>query len=91
MTNLVLNGKAICCMHKGDFDEAETLLLEALNRVGYNILACFFTLHMQLLQDLLKSSVHACVLLPPSHKIIYTFLFRPSHYKFHTPIMENPL
>lgn len=32
MTNLVLNGKAICCMHKGEFDEAETLLLEALNR-----------------------------------------------------------
>ncbi|KAL8470856.1 hypothetical protein ACS0TY_033432 [Phlomoides rotata] len=32
MTNLVLNGKAVCCMHKGEFDEAETLLLEALNR-----------------------------------------------------------
>ncbi|KAL8512788.1 hypothetical protein ACS0TY_019065 [Phlomoides rotata] len=44
MTNLVLNGKAVCCMHKGEFDEAETLLLEALNRVHYNILAFFFTL-----------------------------------------------
>ncbi|XP_047957674.1 coatomer subunit epsilon-1-like [Salvia hispanica] len=32
MTSLVLNGKAVCCMHKGEFDEAETLLLEALNR-----------------------------------------------------------
>ncbi|KAL8495756.1 hypothetical protein ACS0TY_019757 [Phlomoides rotata] len=32
MTNLFLNGKAVCCMHKGEFDEAETLLLEALNR-----------------------------------------------------------
>ncbi|KAL2244568.1 coatomer subunit epsilon-1 [Sesamum indicum] len=32
MTSLLLNGKAVCCMHKGDFDEAETLLLEALNK-----------------------------------------------------------
>ncbi|KAK6150184.1 hypothetical protein DH2020_017709 [Rehmannia glutinosa] len=32
MTSLILNGKAVCCMHKGEFDEAETLLLEALNR-----------------------------------------------------------
>lgn len=34
MTSLVLNGKAVCCMHKGEFDEAEILLLEALNRVS---------------------------------------------------------
>ncbi|XP_043690096.1 coatomer subunit epsilon-1-like [Telopea speciosissima] len=32
MTTLVLNGKAVCCMHMGHFDEAETLLLEALNK-----------------------------------------------------------
>ncbi|XP_008778603.2 coatomer subunit epsilon-1-like [Phoenix dactylifera] len=32
VTPLVLNGKAVCCMHMGRFDEAETLLLEALNR-----------------------------------------------------------
>lgn len=32
MTSLVLNGKAVCCMHMGNFDEAETLLLEALNK-----------------------------------------------------------
>ncbi|GAA0139706.1 vesicle coat protein [Lithospermum erythrorhizon] len=32
MTNLVLNGKAVCCMHMGNFDEAETLLVEALNK-----------------------------------------------------------
>ncbi|KAL3522943.1 hypothetical protein ACH5RR_015777 [Cinchona calisaya] len=32
MTCLVLNGKAVCCMHMGNFDEAETLLLEALNK-----------------------------------------------------------
>ncbi|XP_043702283.1 coatomer subunit epsilon-1-like [Telopea speciosissima] len=32
MTILVLNGKAVCCMHMGHFDEAETLLLEALNK-----------------------------------------------------------
>jgi coatomer protein complex subunit epsilon len=33
MTGMVLNGKAVCCMHMGSFDEAETLLLEALNKV----------------------------------------------------------
>ncbi|KAJ4976529.1 hypothetical protein NE237_001635 [Protea cynaroides] len=32
LTTLVLNGKAVCCMHMGHFDEAETLLLEALNK-----------------------------------------------------------
>ncbi|KAG8043421.1 hypothetical protein GUJ93_ZPchr0458g22392 [Zizania palustris] len=32
MTGMVLNGKAVCSMHMGSFDEAETLLLEALNK-----------------------------------------------------------
>ncbi|KAK4361391.1 hypothetical protein RND71_020343 [Anisodus tanguticus] len=32
ITSLILNGKAVCCMHMGNFDEAETLLLEALNK-----------------------------------------------------------
>ncbi|KAJ9140912.1 hypothetical protein P3X46_031503 [Hevea brasiliensis] len=32
MMSLILNGKAVCCMHMGNFDEAETLLLEALNK-----------------------------------------------------------
>ncbi|KAL5577837.1 hypothetical protein UlMin_019536 [Ulmus minor] len=32
MTSLILNGKAVCCIHMGNFDEAETLLLEALNK-----------------------------------------------------------
>ncbi|TXG55422.1 hypothetical protein EZV62_020678 [Acer yangbiense] len=32
MTGLILNGKAVCCMQMGQFDEAETLLLEALNK-----------------------------------------------------------
>ncbi|KAK9133832.1 hypothetical protein Scep_013360 [Stephania cephalantha] len=32
MTGLVLNGKAVCYMHMGNFDEAENLLLEALNK-----------------------------------------------------------
>ncbi|KAJ6950801.1 hypothetical protein NC651_004472 [Populus alba x Populus x berolinensis] len=34
MTGLILNGKAVCCIHMGNFDEAETLLLEALNKVS---------------------------------------------------------
>ncbi|KAI3800708.1 hypothetical protein L1987_28802 [Smallanthus sonchifolius] len=32
MTSLILNGKAVCCMHMGNFDEAESFLLEALNK-----------------------------------------------------------
>jgi coatomer protein complex subunit epsilon len=36
MTCLILNGKAVCCMQMGNFDEAETLLLEALNKVTTN-------------------------------------------------------
>ncbi|KAB2601603.1 coatomer subunit epsilon-1-like [Pyrus ussuriensis x Pyrus communis] len=32
VTSLILNGKAVCCMHMGNFDEAETLLLEALQK-----------------------------------------------------------
>ncbi|MCL7045533.1 hypothetical protein MKW94_003423 [Papaver nudicaule] len=32
MTGLILNGKAVCCMQMGHFDEAESLLLEALNK-----------------------------------------------------------
>ncbi|XP_058072206.1 coatomer subunit epsilon-1-like [Magnolia sinica] len=31
-TGIILNGKAVCCMHMGHFDEAESLLLEALNK-----------------------------------------------------------
>jgi coatomer protein complex subunit epsilon len=32
MTSLILNGTAVCRMHMGNFDEAETQLLEALNK-----------------------------------------------------------
>ncbi|CAL5410845.1 unnamed protein product [Camellia sinensis] len=32
MTSLILNRKAVCCMHMGNFDQAESLLLEALNK-----------------------------------------------------------
>ncbi|XXG45179.1 hypothetical protein AAC387_Pa02g0331 [Persea americana] len=31
-TGMILNGKAVCCMHMGRFEEAELLLLEALNK-----------------------------------------------------------
>lgn len=41
MTSLILNGKAVCCMHMGNFDEAETLLLEALNKVSFEVLIYF--------------------------------------------------
>ncbi|CAK9147460.1 unnamed protein product [Ilex paraguariensis] len=39
MTSLILNGKAVCCMHMGNFDEAETLLLEALNKACSKLLS----------------------------------------------------
>lgn len=32
-TTLLLNGRAVCCMQMGRFEEAETTLLEALNKV----------------------------------------------------------
>ncbi|CAL5412887.1 unnamed protein product [Camellia sinensis] len=32
MTSLILNRKAVRCMHMGNFDQAESLLLEALNK-----------------------------------------------------------
>ncbi|KAG9439015.1 hypothetical protein H6P81_019180 [Aristolochia fimbriata] len=31
-TGMILNGKAVCCMQMGRFDEAESLLLESLNK-----------------------------------------------------------
>ncbi|CAA6668641.1 unnamed protein product [Spirodela intermedia] len=37
MTGLVLNGKAVCCMHVGNFDEAETLLLDALTKDPWDL------------------------------------------------------
>lgn len=50
MTVLILNGKAVCCMHMGNFDEAETLLLEALNKASLNIhkfiSSCYCTFHL---------------------------------------------
>ena len=36
-TALLLNGKAVCCMQMGRFEEAETALLEALNKVSRTI------------------------------------------------------
>ncbi|GAY33835.1 hypothetical protein CUMW_008210 [Citrus unshiu] len=39
MTGLILNGKAVCCMHMGNFDEAEGLLLDALNKANPETLA----------------------------------------------------
>ncbi|CAA6668637.1 unnamed protein product [Spirodela intermedia] len=37
MTRLDLNGKAVCCMHMGNFDEAETLLLDALTKDPWDL------------------------------------------------------
>ena len=48
MTGLVLNGKAVCCIHMGNFDEAETLLLEALNKARSLTLSVFFSEYITL-------------------------------------------
>ncbi|CAA7405525.1 unnamed protein product [Spirodela intermedia] len=37
MTGLVLNGKAVSCMHMGNFDEDETLLLDALTKDPWDL------------------------------------------------------
>nr|KYP37859.1 Coatomer subunit epsilon-1 [Cajanus cajan] len=39
-TSLLLNGKAVCCMHMGNFDEAETFLVEALNKARFFLTYC---------------------------------------------------
>ncbi|CDP12626.1 unnamed protein product [Coffea canephora] len=41
-TCLVLNGKAVCCMHMGNFDDAETLLLDALNKASFSLQIIFY-------------------------------------------------
>lgn len=47
MTGLILNGKAVCCMHMGNFDEAEMLLLEALNKASsFSKLVIILFLHI---------------------------------------------
>ena len=33
---MLMNGSAVCQMHMGQFEEAETRLLEALNKVCYS-------------------------------------------------------
>lgn len=69
-TSLLLNGKAVCCMHMGNFDEAETLLVEALNKACFtylciihfygfddtiDIASCLqFVQDLKLLSDLIK-------------------------------------
>lgn len=41
MTGTILNGKAVCCMRMGRFDEAESLLVEALNKVNLKFCGLF--------------------------------------------------
>lgn len=36
---MILNGKAMCSMHMGNFEEAEALLLESLNKIrAYSVI-----------------------------------------------------
>jgi Coatomer epsilon subunit len=46
MTCLILNGKAVCCMLMGNFDEAESLLIEALNKVISLFFSVFFPMEI---------------------------------------------
>lgn len=36
-TGIILNGKAVCSMHMGRFEDAESLLLEALNKAKFDL------------------------------------------------------
>jgi hypothetical protein len=65
MTGMVLNGKAVCCMHMGSFEEAETLLLEALNKVSTDDQANFSSSgepgkHVTFLFELLNPYFYSC-------------------------------
>jgi hypothetical protein len=42
-TVMLMNGSAVCQMHMGHFDEAETRLLEALNKVCFSFTFKFAT------------------------------------------------
>ena len=44
MTVPLMNGSALCHMHMGRYDDAESLLLEALNKVGYSLAHCLLLL-----------------------------------------------
>lgn len=48
MTGLVLNGKAVCCMQMGNFEEAESLLLDALTKVNH----CLFMVTAEIHGDI---------------------------------------
>uniref|UniRef100_A0A2P2LJP1 Coatomer subunit epsilon n=1 Tax=Rhizophora mucronata TaxID=61149 RepID=A0A2P2LJP1_RHIMU len=68
MTSLILNGKAVCCMQMGNFDEAETLLLEALNKASLtykNYQLIFFYLSFSVFkgQNLLLCSMSSYTIL----------------------------
>ncbi|KAA3489457.1 coatomer subunit epsilon-1 isoform X1 [Gossypium australe] len=58
MTGLILNGKAVCCMHMGNFDEAETLLLEALNKARTGLATAIDAKDPETLANLVVCSLH---------------------------------
>ncbi|ONK60817.1 uncharacterized protein A4U43_C08F22970 [Asparagus officinalis] len=68
MTGMVLNGKAVCCMHMGHFDEAESLLLEALNKDAKDA---------ETLANLVVCSLH--VGKPPARYLTQLRLLHPEH------------
>ncbi|KAB1222920.1 Coatomer subunit epsilon-1 [Morella rubra] len=73
MTSLILNGKAVCCMHMGSFDEAETLLLEALNKASFGgITLLVFVGFLMRCKRSRNSSQSGCMLSSP-WKTIFPF------------------
>ncbi|GAB2282243.1 hypothetical protein Dimus_016793 [Dionaea muscipula] len=68
VTVLILNGKAVCCMLMGNFEEAETLLLDALNKD---------TKDPEILANLVVCSLHLGK--PPSRFLSQLKIAHPDH------------
>ncbi|KAK6932030.1 hypothetical protein RJ641_001654 [Dillenia turbinata] len=79
MTGLLLNGKAVCCINMGQFDEAETLLLEALNKASLKMCCISFydAKDAETLANLVVCSLH--IRKPATRYLSQLKLYHPEH------------
>ncbi|KAH7545592.1 hypothetical protein FEM48_Zijuj01G0109800 [Ziziphus jujuba var. spinosa] len=85
MTSLILNGRAVCCMHMGNFDEAETLLLEALNKA----IICFISQDAKDPETLANLVVCCLHLGKPPSRFLRLVVF--CHFSILSSIISIPL